>query len=158
MGGDDREREKLSWAEVDRRRDGAQRRDADGPGGFRGRQESETRNRQALADAEGLFIGDGGGEEGAALASAVRDAHGTPGLAAACRAYVDARGTPATVELLSIFLDSGDRSLMLPALERLYEAKQAGKLEVKGGLKSQLRVLAQDPDDEIAGLSEDLLE
>lgn len=158
MSGDDREREKLSWAEIDRRRDGARPRD-DGPGGFQGRQERERRSREALAEADQLFSGDGdvGGAEGAELAKAVRDAHGTPGLVGACRAYADVLGIPSSTELLSIFLDTSDRTLMLPALERLYALKQAGRLEVKGGLKSQLRVLAQEPDDDIAGLSEDLL-
>jgi len=70
---------------------------------------------------------------------------------------VDALGTPSSTDLLSIFLDSANRELMVPALERLFELARAGKLEVKGGLKSQLRVLAQEPDDEVAGLSEDLL-
>jgi hypothetical protein len=46
----------------------------------------------------------------------------------------------------------------VPALEALYEQKRAGKLELSGGLRSQLRVLVQEPDDDIAGLSEDLLE
>jgi hypothetical protein len=158
VGGDERDREKLSWAEIDRRRDGARGPDRDGPGGYKGRQEREQRSRNALSEAEGLFSGDAGGEEGAELAGAVREAHGTQGLAPACRAYVDALGVPSSTELLSIFLDSADREVMVPALERLFALARAGKLEVKGGLKSQLRVLAQEPDDEIAGLSEDLLE
>ncbi len=61
MGGDDREREKLSWAEIDRRRDGARGPDRDGPGGYKGREERERLSRNALADAEGLFSGDAGG-------------------------------------------------------------------------------------------------
>lgn len=158
MGGDERDREKLSWAEIDRRRDGARGSDTDGPGGYKGRQERERQSQSALTEAEELFSGDAGGERGAALADAVREAHGTPGLAPACRAYVDALGVPSSTKLLSIFLDCADRAVMVPALERLFELARAGKLEVKGGLKSQLRVLAQEPDDEIAGLSEDLLE
>lgn len=157
MGGDDRDREKLSWAEIDRRRDGARGSGGDGPGGYKGREERERQSQNALAEADQLFSGDAGGEVGRELADAVRKAHGTDGLIEACRAYVDALGTPSSTELLSIFLDSANRELMIPALERLFELARAGKLEVKGGLKSQLRVLAQEPDDEVAGLSEDLL-
>ena len=47
---------------------------------------------------------------------------------------------------------------LAPALpEMLRVLEREGELQVSGGLRSQLRVLAQEPDDDIAGLSEDLL-
>jgi len=80
VGGDDRDREKLSWAEIDRRRDGARGSGGDGPGGYKGREERERQSQNALAEADQLFSGDAGGEEGRELADAVRKAHGTAGL------------------------------------------------------------------------------
>ena len=59
---------------------------------------------------------------------------------------------------MRIFLDTADATLMVPALEALLARKQAGELEVSSGLRSQLRILSEDPNDDIAGLSEDLLD
>jgi hypothetical protein len=68
-----------------------------------------------------------------------------------------ALGVPAAADLLSIMLDTGQTDLLIAALERLFALKQTGKLEISGGLKAQLRLLAQEPNDDVAGLSEDLL-
>lgn len=159
--GDDRdhgEREKLSWSEVDKLRDKSRSSHTDRPRGRKTREQSERETREALGAADSLFSEDRGGAQGAVLANAVRDAHGTPALEQACRDYVAALGVPTTTGLLSIFLDSGKPDLIVLALEVLHEQKRAGQLEISGGLKSQLRVLAQEPDDDVAGLSEDLLE
>ena len=159
--GDDRdrgERERLSWSEIDKLRDRARSPRADRPQGRQARQRAERERRETLRAANALFAGNKGGAEGAALAKAVRDAHGTPVLGQACRDYVAALGVPAGTDLLSMFLDSGQPDLIVLALEALYERKRTGKLELSGGLRSQLRMLAQEPDDDIAGLSEDLLE
>jgi hypothetical protein len=159
--GDDRdhgEREKLSWSEIDKLRDRARSPRTDRPRGRQAQQEAEKGTREALRSAETVFTSEKGGAEGAALAKAVRDTHGTPDLEQACRDYVAALGVPTSTDLLSIFLDSRQPDLIVPALEALYEQKRAGMLEISGGLKSQLRMLAHEPDDDIAGLSEDLLE
>ena len=152
------EREKLSWSEIDKLRDRARSPRADLPQGRQARQRAARQRHETLRAADALFVGDKGGAEGAALAKAVRDTHGTPELKQACRDYVAAIGLPTSADLLSIFLDSRQPDLIVPALEALYEQKRAGKLEFSGGLRSQLRVLVQEPDDDIAGLSEDLLE
>ena len=159
--GDDRdhgEREKLSWSEIDKLRDGSRSSRSDRPRGRQAQKEAEGETREALRSAETVFSSEKGGATGAALAKAVRDNHGTPDLEQACRDYVAELGMPTSAELLSIFLDSRQPDLIVPALEALYEQKRAGTLEISGGLKSQLRILAHEPDDHIAGLSEDLLE
>jgi hypothetical protein len=159
--GDDRdhgEREKLSWSEIDKLRDRSRSPRTDRPRGRQAQQQAEGEKRAALRSAETVFTPEKGGATGAALTKAVRDTHGTPELEQACRDYVAELGMPTSAELLSIFLDSRQPDLIVPALEALYEQKRAGTLEISGGLKSQLRILAHEPDDHIAGLSEDLLE
>jgi hypothetical protein len=159
--GEDRdhgEREKLSWSEIDKRRGQARSRQEQHPRGRAARERAEGDKRSALKEADSLFSRDKGGEAGAALAKALRDAHGSPQLGDACREYVEQLGVPNDPALLSILLDSGERPLMQPALERLLELKASGGLEVTGSLKIQLRTLSQEPDDDIAGLCEDLLE
>lgn len=153
MAGDDR---KLSYSERDR-----MRRESGGaraPRGGQAREIEQLRTHAALDQAEAIFAGDKGGEEGKALADAVRAAHGTPDLATACRAYVETLGSPEIPELISIFLDAGDKELSLPALDSLLAQKAAGRLQLDGSLKRQIRILSEDFDDDLASRAEELLE
>lgn len=149
---------KLSYSERDRmRREGKGAGRSERPLSGRDRALEEKRSRLALAAAEGLFTDEKGGQAGKALANAVREAHGTKGLADACRAYLEKVGPPAAGELASIFLDAGEKSISVPVLEELLRQKGQGKLELEGGLKRQIRLLAEDFDDELASRAEDLL-
>lgn len=154
MGSDDRE--KLSYSERDRLRLDRSK-GHEGPGGRGGRQRQEEQREAALKQAESIFSEEGVGTRGDELAKVVRAAHGSAELPEACHAFVAEVGMPKSVDLLQIFIDTSDPSLSVPALEALLERKQAGELEITAGLKSQLRTLCEDPDDDIAGLSEDLL-
>lgn len=145
---------KLSFSERDRlRREGGGK-----PKGGQAREADEERSRQALQAADSLFAEDGRGEEGKALAAAVRAAHGSAGLPAACRAYFDELGSPTTAELISIFLDAGEKDLSVVVLDELLGQKAAGSLELEGGLKRQVRILSEDFDDDLASRAEELLE
>jgi hypothetical protein len=155
VSGEDRRR---SWKEIDQRRDGAVQREERRPRGKAAEQRAAQATKEYIQEIDKLFSDDVGGAEGAALAKAVRDAHGSPGLADACRAFRDACGLPRNVELLSIFLDSNDPELVVAALEALLELQQAGELEVSKGLSSQLRVLAQDFNNDIAEVAEEIVE
>jgi len=155
LAGDDRE--KLSYSERDRlRRDRAAGHDR--PRGPGARKQQEDQRQSALEQAESIFSEEGVGERGDELAKVIRAAHGSAELPDACHAFVLEVGLPKSVDLLQIFLDTADATLMVPALEALLARKQAGELEVSSGLRSQLRILSEDPNDDIAGLSEDLLD
>ena len=151
MADDDR---KLSYSERDKlHREGGSR-----PQSGQARAAEEDRSRQALKAADSLFVHEGVGEEGLILATAVREAHGSAGLPAACRAYFKELGTPTTTELVSIFLDAGEKELSLAVLDELLRQNGAGTLELEGGLKRQIRILSEDFDDDLASRAEDLLE
>lgn len=156
MSGDDRdERPRKSWREIDQARDGSRHVSAEPrPRGAAAEARSRQAAKQYLKEIDGLFSGDPGGAEGEKLAQAVRDAHGTPALADACIAYRDAVGYPSDPSLASIFLDVGQRELRLGALEALLARRPQA---LPAGLCSQLRLLAEEADDEIAGAAEDLL-
>lgn len=152
------DRRKLSYSERDRlRREGKGAGRGERPLSGRDRALEEKRSRLALAAAEELFTDEKGGQVGKALANAVREAHGTKDLAAACRAYLEQVGPPVVGELASIFLDAGEKTISLPVLDELLRQKSQGKLELEGGLKRQIRLLAEDFDDELASRAEDLL-
>lgn len=149
---------KLSYSERDRlRREGKGGPRRERPLSGKERALEEKRSRLALAAAEELFTTEKGGQAGKTLANAVREAHGTKDLAAACHAYLEKVGAPASSELASIFLDAGEKAISLPVLDELLRQKSAGALELEGGLKRQIRLLAEDFDDELASRAEDLL-
>jgi hypothetical protein len=152
MADDDR---KLTYSERDRLR---RERGTARPRSGRERAEEEKRSHHALKAADALFTDEQGGQEGKALASAVRAAHGTADLPTACRAYLDGVGPPSSLELASIFLDAADKAIRVPVLDELLRLKAAGRLELGGGLKRQIRLLSEDFDDDLASRAEDLLE
>ncbi len=162
MSGDEREsgeRPRRSWREIDQMRDGTRRRDEHSrPLGKVAQARVRFATEAYLKDADKIFDDRAGGEEGERLAKTVRDAHGTPGLAEACRAYRAALGMPSNRSLLTLFLDSDDHELVLAGLDALSGAQRQAGLEVSAGLKSQLRVLAQGFDDAVAEAAEELLE
>ena len=150
MGDDGR---KLTYSERDRRR-----REGGRPASGRARSEEAKASKAALAAADALFTDEQGGQDGKAVADAVRAAHGTPDLVGACEAYVAAVGVPRSLELISIFLDAGDKSLSVAALDELLRQKDEGGLDLAGGLKRQVRLLSEDFDDDLASRAEDLLD
>ena len=161
-GGDDKpswtEREKLSFSELDRRRREGRQGQASRPRSEGARQRETAATRQYLKQIDGLFGEAPADAERERLARAMREAHGTPGLAAACRAYRDALGVPQDLRDLALFLDCRETELVVAALEALLARQGAGALEATPGLRSQLRTLAQEPDDAVAGAAEELLE
>jgi hypothetical protein len=149
--------DKLSFSERDRlRREGGKSEDRKPRGASKAKVESAT--KQYIKQLDGLFTEKKGGVEAQNLEAAVRAAHGTSKLAAACREYVEALGLPSEGALIGMFLDTGDTELVVGGLRALTEGSQSGELEVSSGLRSQVRMLAEDPNDEIAELAEELAE
>jgi hypothetical protein len=157
QSGDDGDRPRRSWSEIDRLRDKGRSHEERRP---RDRH-SEARSRQAaeryVKEIDSLFTSADGGQEGAALAQAVRDAHGSAELPEACRVYRERFGYPKDLELISLFLDTSDESLVVGTLEALLAAVEAGGAEPGAGLRSQLGVLAEDFNDAIASVAEDIV-
>ena len=148
------DREKKSFSEIDRlRREGRGRPEERRPAGPAQRARVESAKQQYLKQIDGIFAKGKGGAEGERLARAVREARGTPGLAAACRAYRDAVGAPADAALIACFLEAGDPELALVGIEALRATQGA----LAPGLRTQLRMLADSADDAVAAAAEDLL-
>ncbi|MDH3211154.1 MAG: hypothetical protein OEM05_01605 [Myxococcales bacterium] len=155
---DGSERERRSWREIDRMRDGTGGTRERGPRSAAEQARADAASRAHRKQLDRMFATAKGGAEGQRLAKAMRDAHGTPVLADACRAYRDAVGPPEELAHISLFLDSGDPELVLAGLEALRSGLEAGALEPTPGIRTQLRLLAQDRDDDVADAAEALLE
>lgn len=161
-GGDERdgERPRPSWSELDKRRDKPRSHTTERrPRGAAAEARARTATQSYLKQLDARLFAKERGAGGAAgkLAAAVREALGTPGLDATCRAYLDAIGPPAEVALVAAFLDARDRDLRLAALDALGEGLRAGRMALSAGLRSQLRILAEGPDDALAEAAEALL-
>ena len=154
--GDDGERPRRSWREIDRLRDGGARREP-APRGAEAQARAREATRQYLARAGSQLFGAGAGDPRGERARAVQEAHGTPGLAAACRAYLETSGLPRDAALASVILDAGESDLVLAALAALERLRGEGSLVLGAGLRSQLRLLAEDADDAVAEAAEALL-
>jgi hypothetical protein len=160
VSGDDRswlDGEKRSFSELDRQRREGRSSGERTPPGRASRERSQAATKQYLKDIDAVFSG-GSKAEIERLVSAMRDAHGTPGLADACRAFRAAAGPPGDATLISLFLDTGESELILLGLEALRSGHESGDLKLTSGLRSQLRMLAEDNDDDVAEAAEQLLE
>ncbi len=151
------ERERRSWREIDQMRDGTHREDR-GPRGAADRARADAESKRYRKELEKRFATGQGGAQGEKLAKAMRAAHGTSDLAGACRAYREAVGPPVETPLIALFLDCGDSELVRMGLESLKSVLTAGTGTVSGGIKAQLRMLAEDADDAVAEAAEELLD
>jgi hypothetical protein len=157
---DDSDRPRLSWSEIDKRRDKPRTREdrERRPRGAAAEARSQAATQQYLKKLGGSLFGkQAAGGRGDALARAVRDAQGTPGFAAACRAYLEELGAPRDASLCARFLDAREPELVLAGLGGLDALRAAGPLAASPGLRAQLRTLADDPNDEVASAAEALL-
>jgi hypothetical protein len=160
VSGDDRswtDREKRSFSELDRLRRERRSPDEPRPRSKAAQERAAAATKLYVKEIDGLFS-KGGKAENERLAAAMRDAHGTPGLADACRAYQQAAGLPGEASLISLFLDTGEPEMILIGLEALRIGRENETVKVTSGLRSQLRILSEDADDQVAEAAEDLLE
>ena len=149
---------KRSWKEIDQMRDGTRREDRERPRNAAAQERSEQATQSYLKEIDKLFTSTGRSAEAEALVKSLRDAHGTPELPEVCRSFRDQLGMPDDTTLLSIFLDSNEPEFMVAALETLVTLLGSNEIELSKGIQSQLRVLAQDFNNDVAEIAEEILE
>ena len=110
-----------------------------------------------VKELDSLFTASGRSEEAEALVKRLRDSHGTPELAEVCRTFREELGMPREIALLSIFLDSQEAPLVVEALKTMLLLAGEGDAEFSKGVQSQVRVLSQDFNNDIAEVAEDIL-
>lgn len=154
----DDERPKLSWAEIDKRRDGARGKRERGPRGEAAEALSRGATDQYLKKLDRtLFAKEGKGGAGESAAKTVLDAQGSADLIPACQHYLENVGPPQDFKVIAAFLDCRDRSLQITALRALEARLDAESVELPRALLSQVRMLADELDDALAEAAEDAL-
>ncbi len=153
----DEERERLSWREIDQRRDRPRRRE---PKTERlPAKQAEWVRKMALRQAEALFRGKKGSP---AYQKAVKDlesAHGTKKFAAAARKFLEEYGLPETWRTLNLLLDCPETAVVLEVLEAMRGQWQERSRVEQQGFGGRLRVLAlTSKDSAVRQRAEELLE
>lgn len=111
-----------------------------------------------LKELDKLFTSSGRNAEADAMVKGLRDAHGTPELAEICKTFREQLGMPREIALLSIFLDANAPELVVESLETVLALLNVEEIELSKGVQSQIRVLSQDFNNDIAEVAEDILE
>lgn len=163
MAGDDPERPKKSWREIDAAKDRTMHRREDRPrGGAKAAQRSQAAQHQYRAALDKLFEG-GGATAGWAkvlpempkdpqsdgrqdLLRAIRTATGRKAVETAVAALLARFTLPDDADVLSQVLLHGDDAVVRTALEKLDALLPLHAAAGKAVLRTRLRTLEEDPD------------
>jgi hypothetical protein len=154
---DDDDRERLSWREIDQRRDGARRREKAAP--RMPKKQEEMVRKQALAQAEALFKGKRGQPEYQQALKKLEASHGTKKFAATAEKFLADYGLPEEWGALTRFLDYPDPATVVAVLQAMAEKVQLRSRVEKQGFKGRLQVLAlTSPYEEVRQQAQKILE
>jgi hypothetical protein len=159
---DDKDREPLSWREIDRRRDRsphAPKEQHREPGSKAASGRSDWVMKKFRKEADKLFQGQKGTQ---AYRKALHDldkSHGTSSFEEAAKAFLDRYGVPDDWNTLSMLLDHpgpGKGIDILKAMKALYEARSPMERQ---GFKARVDILAMTAGDrELRDFAQDLLD
>ncbi len=145
------EREKLSWREIDQRRDGSRHvargeRPAARPGTSRA-ERAERLRRQALKEAHKVFEGKQGTPEHQKAVQELQRHFGTKKFQTLARKYLKDYDQPRDWGLLFIMLDLPDEETVVSFLEAMAALFPSRTLREQQAFLSKLRTLAALADD-----------
>lgn len=156
---DEDERDKISWKEVDRRKDRSpyapkETSDEHRPKSHR----SEWIKKQYRKEADKLFLGKKGTQKHQKAFSDIDRYHGTDQFHEAANNYLDQYGLPDDWRTLSLLLDYPDPKKVtevLAAMKNLYETRTPAE---QRGFKAKVDILAMTAtDSDLRDLAEEIL-
>jgi hypothetical protein len=138
---DDDDRERPSWREIDRLRDGSRhgRGEHKPPGG---QKQQEKIRQEALKQAEALFSGKQQRPEYKKAMAALEDQRATPHFLEAAEKFLQDYGLPEDWRALMLFLDYPEPAVVGEALNRLQHLAPSQSMTELMGLKGKLRTLS----------------
>lgn len=155
---DEDERERISWREIDRRRDRSPHAPKEKPQDRERSLQSEWRKKQYRKEVEKLFMGKRGTKKHQKALSDIDRYHGTDQFETAVKAYLDQYGLPDDWSTLSLLLDYSDPEKVLEvltAMRNLYETRTPME---KQGFKAKLDILAMTTNNsDLRDFSEEML-
>jgi len=143
---DDEDREKLSWREIDQRRDRSSH--VSGGKSYQERSlKSDWAKKQHLREAEKFFQGKKGTEAYKKAYTALHEKYGTPGFKEAAQKFIQEFGMPDDWGTLLLIMDINEPALVkdaIVAMKGMYEKRSP--IEQKG-FKGKLKILAMTAKD-----------
>ena len=144
---DDDDREKLSWREIDKRRDRTHHYSSEGKSFKERTLRSDWAKKQHLREAEKFFQGKKGTEAYKAAHAALHEKYGTGDFQVAVGNFLQQFGLPDDWGTLLLILDAPDPKWVQEALMALKELYAKRSLIEQKGFKGKVKVLAMTTKD-----------
>jgi hypothetical protein len=153
---DDDDRERPSWREIDRRRDGSRHRAPAQP--RVPKKQAEKLRLQALAQAEALFKGKRARPEYQTDLKKLEASHGSKRFPALAKKFLEDYGLPEEWGALTRLLDYPDAAVVVEVLRTMAnQLKERSRVE-KQGFKGRMQVLALTSSDaDVRRVAEEIL-
>jgi hypothetical protein len=155
---DEDEREKISWREVDRRKDRSPYAPKEEPEPREKSRRSEWAMKKYRKEADKLFMGKKGTKKHQKALGDIERYHGTDQFEAAVKAYLDQYGLPEDWSTLSLLLDYSNPEKALEALNAMKNLYESRTLMEKQGFKAKVDILAMTASDrDLRDFAEEML-
>jgi hypothetical protein len=155
---DNDEGEKISWREIDRRKDRSPYAPKETPQDRVRSRRSEWVMKKYRKEADKLFMGKKGTKKHQKARNDIDRFHGTDQFEAAVKAYLDQYGLPDDWSTLSLLLDYSDSQKVLQALAAMKDLYEAKSPIEKQGFKAKVDILAMtSSDSDLRDFAEEML-
>jgi hypothetical protein len=144
---DEDEREKISWKEIDRRKDRSPYAPKEMPKDRERSHRSEWVMKKYRKEADKLFMGKKGTKKHQKARNDIDRYHGTDQFDAAVKAYLDQYGLPDDWSTLSLLLDYSDSEKVLQTLTAMKELYETRTPMEKQGFKAKVDIFAMTTSD-----------
>src|SRR4030066_1115828 len=155
---DEGEREKLSWREIDRRKDRSPYAPKETPKDQVRSRLSEWVMKKYRKEADKLFMGKKGTKKHQKARNDIDRFHGTDQFEAAVKAYLDQYGLPDDWSTLSLLLDYSDPETVSGAIQAMKPFYESRTPMEQQGYKAKLDILAMTTrDSDLRDLAEETM-
>jgi hypothetical protein len=152
------EREKISWREIDRRRDRSPYAPKETPRDEVRSRRSEWVMKKYRKEADKLFMGKKGTKKHQKAHHDIDRYHGTDQFEPAVKTYLDQYGLPDDWSTLSLLLDYSDSEKVLQVLAAMKDLYEARSPTEKQGFKAKVDILAMTAtDSDLRDFAEEML-
>lgn len=152
------EREKISWREIDRRKDRSPYAPKEEPRDRERSRRSEWVMKKYRKEADKLFMAKKGTKKHQKAHSDIDRFHGTDQFETAVKTYLDQYGLPDDWSTLSLLLDYSDAEKVLQVLHAMKTIYEDRSLMEKQGFKAKVDILAMTASDgDLRDFAEEML-
>jgi hypothetical protein len=151
-------REKISWREIDRRKDQSPYAPKETPRDEVRSRRSEWMMKKYRKEADKLFMGKKGTKKHQKAHHDIDRYQGTDQFETAVKTYLDQYGLPDDWSTLSLLLDYSDSEKVLQVLAAMKDLYEARSLTEKQGFKAKVDILAMTASDsDLRDFAEEML-